>query len=391
MATEYAYQPLLPAMSAVTGGAHRLAADRSTPLRARVRLLLRSGYAFLAGMGLVGIARSQSLRRLRFLAYFTRRNADPELRIGSGSHWGALRLNNLVCYGEAPHNVALAMLPLAYLFLHRAIVRGGAWNMVLAGVISGAVALTNAFGAYRCGARRDRHGAGARTRRPPRTYRGALFLSLDFALAAAVAHRLDSPQRMVRRRFFPVRSARQTRHPGRQLLAFGLIWWLTRRLKSSFERFVCLSRRVDVRRSAWILLVQSPDHRPAIQPLPTRTRNGAVPVVRLRIQLGLARIAPVAGRVALAVIFAAVGLRQAANFREFASVLVHPIDITKTIEYKVDTWIDANLPGSARHGFRRSRVHLQSLLGQSPNECRPRTHRAQLDAARRRFHRSTQA
>jgi len=42
---------------------------------------------------------------------------------------------------------------------------------------------------------------------------------------------------------------------------------------------------------------------------------------------------------------AALGIRQASIFREFASTLVHPIDITKTIEYKTAVWIDHNLPG----------------------------------------------
>src|SRR6185312_246214 len=48
-----------------------------------------------------------------------------ELRTG-GAHWSPLRLNNIVFWGEPPHSVAIAMLPLAFLFLHRAIVRGGA-------------------------------------------------------------------------------------------------------------------------------------------------------------------------------------------------------------------------------------------------------------------------
>jgi hypothetical protein len=52
-----------------------------------------------------------------------------------------------------------------------------------------------------------------------------------------------------------------------------------------------------------------------------------------------------AGRIALIVIVAVAGVRQAIVFRHFASVLVRPIDITKTIEYKVVMWIDHNLPG----------------------------------------------
>ena len=384
MATEYAYQPLLPAMAAVTG------ALTNWPPSQSLHFVL--AFAYCCGpVTLFWLAWdwSESLA-LSLSAAFAFSLTSPaemlirELRTGSGAHWGALRLNNLVFYGEAPHNVALAMLPLAYLFLHRAIVRGGAWNMVLAGVLSGAVALTNAFGAYGLAL-----GAIAMVLALERGVRPVLIVGLCSYLW--ISPWLPPSLILWIRRtawstegFFQADLRAKLAIPA-VILAFGLIWFLTRRLKSSFERFVCLL-------SVWMCAIPLGYfwfNRLTIVPQSSR--------YQLELEMAICllfgcvfnwvwRHAPVAGRVALAVIFAAVGLRQAANFREFASVLIHPIDITKTIEYKVDTWINANLPGSAHHGFRRSRVHLQSLLGQSPNERRPRTHRAQLDAARRRFH-----
>ena len=148
MATEYAYQPGLPALAAITGAITGWPASRS----------LHAVLAFAYCCGPVTLfwlawdwSESIALSLSAALAFTLTSPAEilvRVLRIGSEAHWGALRLNDLVFFGEAPHNVALAMLPLALLFLHRAIVRGGAGNMVLAGAMSGAVALTNAFGAF---------------------------------------------------------------------------------------------------------------------------------------------------------------------------------------------------------------------------------------------------
>jgi hypothetical protein len=56
------------------------------------------------------------------------------------------RLQVLVAYGEAPHTVALALLPVAIVCFARAIeTRAAKWN-VLAGALAAAVVLSNAFG-----------------------------------------------------------------------------------------------------------------------------------------------------------------------------------------------------------------------------------------------------
>lgn len=343
MATEYAYQPLLPAMAAITG-----AITGWPPSRALHFVL---AFAYCCGpVTLFWFAwdwsKSLSLSLSAALAFSLTSPAEMlirELRIGSGAHWGALRLNNLVFYGEAPHNVALAMLPLAYLFLHRAIVRGGAGNMVLAGALSGAVALTNAFGAFAVA-------LGAI----------AMILALEKGVRTTVIVGVYSylwispwlPPSLIlwiRRTawsaegFFQADLRAKLAIPA-ALAAFALVWFFTRRLKSSFERFVCLF-------SVWMCAIPLGYfwfHRLTLVPQSSR--------YQLELEMALCllfgclfhwtwRHSPVAGRAALVVIFAAIGLRQAVNFREFASVLVHPIDITKTIEYKVDTWINTNLPG----------------------------------------------
>jgi len=66
-----------------------------------------------------------ALRRLRFSLTSPAEMLIRELRMATLT---GVRCSQQPCLlWRAPHNVALAMLPLAYLFLHRAIVRGGAW------------------------------------------------------------------------------------------------------------------------------------------------------------------------------------------------------------------------------------------------------------------------
>ncbi len=71
----------------------------------------------------------------------------PAIRNDVGSLWNSRRLQILSYYGEAPHSLSLVFVPLAILFLCLAITRGKLWQQVLAGILSGAAVLANAFGA----------------------------------------------------------------------------------------------------------------------------------------------------------------------------------------------------------------------------------------------------
>lgn len=343
MATEYAYQPLLPAFAAVTGALTGWPASRA--------LHFVLAFAYCCGpVALFWLAwewsESIALGLSAALAFTLTSPAElliRELRIGSGAHWGPLRLNNLVWYGEAPHNVAVAMLPLALLFLYRAIVRGGAWNMVLAGVLAGAVALTNAFGGFGVAL-----GAISMVLALRRGLRTVLIVGvcsytwvspwLPPSLIAWIRRTAWSAEG-----FFQANTRAYLAIPT-AIAVFALIWILTRRLKSSFERFACLF-------AVWMCAIPLGyfwlGHL-TIVPQSSRYQLELEMAVCMLFGCAFARTwryLPAAGRIALIVFVAGLGIRQALIFREFASVLVKPIDIAKTIEYKVDTWIDRNLPG----------------------------------------------
>ncbi len=343
MATEYAYQPLLPAMAAVTGALTGWPASRC--------LHFVLAFAYCCGpVTLFWLAFEWSecfvLAVSAGLAFTLTSPAEiliKELRIGSDAHWGALRLNNLVFYGEAPHNVSLAMLPLAYLFLYRAIVRGGAWNMVLAGAMAGAVALTNAFGGFGVAL-----GAIAMVLALERGVRPVL-------ITGVCAYLWISPWLppslilWIRRTAWSAEGFFQADNRSHiaiplTLAVFGLIWFVTRPLKGSFERFALLFGAF----MCTIPLGYFWLNRLTIVPQSSRYQLELEMAVCLFFGCATRwawNHAPTAGRAVLIAILLAFAVRQAITFRRFAKVLVRPIDITKTVEYKVVNWIDHNLPG----------------------------------------------
>jgi hypothetical protein len=70
----------------------------------------------------------------------------PAVRVDAGGALHLRRLHALVVYGEAPHTVALTLLPLAIVCFARALsTRTARWN-IAAGVLAAAVVLSNAFG-----------------------------------------------------------------------------------------------------------------------------------------------------------------------------------------------------------------------------------------------------
>lgn len=342
MPMEYAYQPLLPALAAVTG------ALAGWPPSRALHAVLAFAYC-CSPVTLFWLAwewsESIALGLSAALAFTLTSPAElliPVLRMGPNANWGPLRLNNLVWYGEAPHTVALAMLPLALLFLHRAIVRGGAWNMVLAGAMSGIVALTNAFGAFGLAL-----GAFSMVLALGRGVRTVLIVGLCSwcwvspwlppSLIAWIRRSAWSAEG-----FFHA-DPRAYAAISASIATFALIWFLTRRWKSSFERFVCLF-------SVWMCAIplgyfwlnltivpQSDRYQPELEMAVCLLFACAFAWVWWRF--------PAAGRVVLFLLAAAPAIRQARLYRQFASVLVHPIDIAETIEYKVATWVDHNLPG----------------------------------------------
>jgi len=71
-----------------------------------------------------------------------------EIRLDLGSPWRPRRLENLITYGEGPHQLSILLLPLALIAIDRALKRPAAARLFLAAVAMGAVAATNWFSAF---------------------------------------------------------------------------------------------------------------------------------------------------------------------------------------------------------------------------------------------------
>ncbi len=141
----HAYFPLLPAAAAIASAAARL--DTATAYH------FVCGLFYCLGPVALFLMAWQISRRLwpsfaaalGYSLFSPSTLLIPAIRDDLGSLWHVRRLQTLVFYSEGPHVTALALVPLAVFFLHRAS-RGGPWSVVPAIVFASGVVLTNAFG-----------------------------------------------------------------------------------------------------------------------------------------------------------------------------------------------------------------------------------------------------
>jgi hypothetical protein len=265
-----------------------------------------------------------------------------------GDARAARRLQVLVAYGEVPHIVSLAILPLAMLFLY--FVFQGRRNYALAaGITSGLVALANAFGgitlaiAAVCMVAAMESGVawrnvgrlaliGALTyvwispAIPPSLIATILrnspttdgdFRATPWSLAATVL--LPLAVLAVRGALFRWRWPFEARFASLLAIALGGIIWLgvqfgvaitaqPHRYHPSFEMAVCVAGTFG----AWALLAN-------------RSRLLKAAVVALLLGAAVA---------------------QTIHYRRYAKTLIQPVEIEKRIEYRVAKWFAGHMPGA---------------------------------------------
>ena len=124
---------------------HRVVGRARLSFRSGDGVLLRTGGSFLVRLGLVRIGRAQPDGVSGVLVMVARRAVHSHPARSRRGPWGALRLYNLIHYAEDPHNVALSLLPLALLFLRRALAHRTALNLAGAIAASAAVVLHQRF------------------------------------------------------------------------------------------------------------------------------------------------------------------------------------------------------------------------------------------------------
>lgn len=343
MPVENAYQPLLPFLAAVTGWMTGWSVERA------FHFVLALGYA-LGPVTLFWFAwdwsKSLTVSLTAGLVYSLASFAElliPVLRVSTGpdAHWVPLRLYNLTHYAEDPHILALTLLPLALLFLRRAMERRDAESIVSAVVFSASVVLTNAFGAV------DLALGGICI---------ALALGRGFgmlAVAGVTAYCWASPWlppsllRLITKDQWGARGAfsGDFRALGFVLLLLAseaAIWRVTRKLQP-FGRFAALF-------APWMVIFPAAYFLAGVSLVPQGNRY------QLELELALSLVCGVSlsgcrrsswrRPLSIAIVLLLLGgIREARIYRHYARGILQPLDITQTIESKTAHWLDRNLPG----------------------------------------------
>ncbi len=270
----------------------------------------------------------------------------PAVRDDIGSWHNARRLQTLVHYGEGGHNVVLSLLPLALLCAWLAVTRRNFVWCLTAGMLLGALVLTNAFAAVDLAV-----GIAliACLQPPGRRLRSLALLAGIGAAAYLWISPILTPDLVHTIRTDSLLSGGYQYTPlvirTAILVLAGAValWYLTRRWANWFDRFILLFVYVFV-----AILVLAQFAKIAILPQPDRYHLEMEMALCLAIVFGARRLLAPARpgvRAAAVTLFVAFLGWQAVWYRDYAAGVIRPIDITRTIEYKTAKWIDANLKG----------------------------------------------
>lgn len=335
MPIENAYQPLLPALTAVTSLLTGLSAPRSLHLLLAVLYCLGPVTLFWFAWDwsksirlALGAGLSYSL--LSPAVWFI-----PILRVPFGHAPGPLRLYNIIHYAEDPHNLALTLLPVAFLFLRRAILTRTPASIIGAVISSACVVMTNAFGGLDLAI-------------------GGLTIVLATGGGVWTLAGLGMAAYCWMCPWLPPSLVDLIRHdqwgaggvmrnslvaPFVAIAAFATLAWFTRRLGTEMERFALYL-------AYWLCLIPLGFFQFQFTLVPQGNRYQLEMELAVCLLLGvvLKRI-PRPGTWVLLIVVVAGGYYQTKVFRRFARGLITPVDITQTIQYKTCMWLDKNMPG----------------------------------------------
>ncbi len=259
----------------------------------------------------------------------------------------ARRLHTIVHYGEGPHNVVLALLPLALLLIYFALTRRTFASHVLAGLAMATLVLFNAFGAMDlaigigCLALALEPQFQPRRVLPLLVTALAAYLWISPSLPPSLVHTLYVNSQVVGGDF---RGTLQSRMGLTAIVAgVALLYAVAARLRDPFERFVLYFGFVFT-----AILVLSYALDVSVFPQPQRYHLefemafclAAVCLARRVLALPWPKV-----RLALAVLASLFLAGQLYAYHRYARSLIHRIDITATPQYKVAKWLDTNMHG----------------------------------------------
>jgi hypothetical protein len=284
----------------------------------------------------------------------------PIIGLDAGGVLNLRRLQILVCYGEAPHTAALALLPVAIVCFHRALTTPAVKWKILAGLMSAIIVLTNAFGVIVL--------AGALVSWLL-AYRCTPWWKAPLTVAAigVVSYFWISPWLS----FSMIRAMRANsattggdyRYTAWSWIALAilsagyvLLWWTLRRIKAAehlrfFALFAYLSTMVVLTWHVWNIPVIPQPHRYQLE------MDMALPL--FVVLIGAAILDRLPSRLrwgVVAVILSGLAF-QTAHSAGYARGVIRAVDPTRLSECKIAKWLDAH-----RHGERTFVSGSSSLL-----------------------------
>jgi hypothetical protein len=352
MPIQNAYQPVLPALTAAASAISGWSIARAFHVVLATAYCLAPFSLFWFACEWSGSVRLSLAASLAWSLISPAPMLISAIRAYPAGIWAPQRLYNLVYWGEGPHNLALALLPLALLFICRAVRRPGRWNLFGAIVSSAAVVLSNSFGAVGLA-------LGALCTvlalNPPPIKAASLKQGFGIVALVGIAGWLWASPWLppslidtIRRNSWTTRGYYNAGISASLalvilLLVFAAVWVFTRRLSSPLERFVCLF-------APWMCTFPLAAHWAKITLVPQAERYQSEMELALCLAFACILIrlfdcSPQYLRFALGGVLFFLVVHQARIYRNFAHDLIRPVDIAKTVEYKAARWISNNLPG----------------------------------------------
>jgi hypothetical protein len=265
--------------------------------------------------------------------------------IDLGDPQASRRLQNLVFYGEAPHILSLALLPIAVLLLYRAL-QGRGWSAVW---LAGLVAAANAFGAVTLGIAAVCLLLAMET--------GAAWKGLGKVLViGALAYLWISPLippsligTIARNSPATLGDFRSTTGSLIATAAIALILLLAR--TAAFQLGGPLILRVSALMTAALggIVAVFMQFGAAVLPQPHRYHLGFELAACIFAAFGIQQAIGKAGRwlkAGVVTLLVAAATVQLVHLRNYARQMIQPIDIESRVEYRIARWLNQHLPGA---------------------------------------------
>jgi hypothetical protein len=344
---EAAYAPLIPALTAAWAALLRTPYDMAFSSVSGLAYCLAPISLFLMAWGLTRAAGTSFFAALIYSLTSPTQWIVPDGEFRWDRIWEARRMFLVAVWDDTPHLMALALLPLAILFLALSIERRRTIYYAPASLCIALMAAASAFGPVMVAMA----AAGLLVAAPAKEWkRCALLIAGIGAYAYLMVMAFVPPSVLQAIRESTAVSDEEKWTLGSitgiaaALLGFTVLLYLLRRY-GAYPRLAFFSY------FAWIVgcvpLASAYLHR-RIMPQPTR--------YKLELELALALVTAFAGRALLrrlpasirwAVIFVVLALaaEQVAAFRKLEKAYQFPRDVTQTVEYRFPTWAARNLPG----------------------------------------------